>query len=346
MPAAIPVIASVAGSVISSNASKKAAGAQADAAQAGLNEQGRQFDLTREDQAPFRQAGVGAINQLNMLLGNSGGGQTEAQIRNRLMPQFNQQSTQSPNMAGWQLQRSANADGGGYWISPQGQVVPFEAGMTDMLLAGGNIGGSGTTLDEAGLNAAVQAELAAQNANKDNPLYGSLTRDVTEQDIRNDPVFKMSYDFGMRQGNQALERAAAASGRLGTGRFVKDATQFATDYSSTKAGEAWNRTWGGRQNKFNMLAPVAGIGQTSVAQTGQAGMNYAKQTSNLLQSQGNSRASGYMGQSNALTDGLNNIYGIGKQQGWWGGSSYDPSAQHYGNMSGDVPTLTDFGGGW
>lgn len=324
---ALGIGGSLVGGMMQGDAAGDAANAQAQASQAGINEQKRQFDLIWGETEDDRRAGSGALNQLNMLLGNSGG-QTEAQIRNRLMPQFNQQSTQSPNMAGWQLQRSANADGESYWISPQGEMVPFEIGMGQMLAAGGSVGGSSTTLDEAGLNAAVQAELAAQNANKDNPLYGSLIRDVTEQDIRSDPVFKMSYDFGMKQGNQALERAAAASGRLGTGRFVKDATQFATDYSSTKAGEAWNRTWGGRQNKFNMLAPVAGIGQTATNQVAQAGMNYANQTANLLQNQGDARASGYVGQNNAFQNMLGGVYGALKSNS----GGYNPG--YYGNPNG------------
>ena len=64
-------------------AAEKAAKIQADAAQAGITEQGRQFDLTREDLSraeqvnrdelsPFSTAGVDALNRQRSLLGFGG----------------------------------------------------------------------------------------------------------------------------------------------------------------------------------------------------------------------------------------------------------------------------------
>jgi hypothetical protein len=53
-----------------SKAAKKAAGAQSRAADAATEEQRRQFDLTRQDQQPWLQAGQGALTQMQAL--NSG----------------------------------------------------------------------------------------------------------------------------------------------------------------------------------------------------------------------------------------------------------------------------------
>lgn len=62
--AAIAGTAAVASSVNSSNAAKDAAGTSKKAAASQVAEARRQFDLTRQDNEPWRQAGVGALGRL------------------------------------------------------------------------------------------------------------------------------------------------------------------------------------------------------------------------------------------------------------------------------------------
>jgi len=62
-------IGSIIGAVIGANASKKAGKQQAAAADAATEEQRRQYDQTRSDYEPFRQAGLSGNNQLSYLLG-------------------------------------------------------------------------------------------------------------------------------------------------------------------------------------------------------------------------------------------------------------------------------------
>ena len=57
---------------LGSRASKKAAGAQGRAAERQLEESQRQFDLTREDYAPWREAGTGALEQMQQYTGLGG----------------------------------------------------------------------------------------------------------------------------------------------------------------------------------------------------------------------------------------------------------------------------------
>jgi len=64
MPAAIPIVAAVAGAVISGAMSKSAAKTQARAVDRGTEEQRRQYEQTREDQAPWRNAGMASLSQL------------------------------------------------------------------------------------------------------------------------------------------------------------------------------------------------------------------------------------------------------------------------------------------
>lgn len=59
----------VGSSVLQAYTANQAAGAQADAARSAAGEQARQFDLIRSDTAPYREAGVAALNQLASIYG-------------------------------------------------------------------------------------------------------------------------------------------------------------------------------------------------------------------------------------------------------------------------------------
>lgn len=61
------VVGSVAGSMISANAAKKASQTQADAARDANSAALYQYDTTREDQRPWREAGATALGQLTDL---------------------------------------------------------------------------------------------------------------------------------------------------------------------------------------------------------------------------------------------------------------------------------------
>lgn len=61
------LLAAIGGPLISGLLGKSGADEQADAARAGIGEQRRQFDLSREDLAPFREASTGALGRLNAL---------------------------------------------------------------------------------------------------------------------------------------------------------------------------------------------------------------------------------------------------------------------------------------
>lgn len=64
----------VGGALISSSAEGKAAEAQVTAAETSITEQRRQFDITREDLAPWLQTGQEALGQYSGLLGVGGDG--------------------------------------------------------------------------------------------------------------------------------------------------------------------------------------------------------------------------------------------------------------------------------
>lgn len=72
--------ATIAGSVISSNAAKKAANSQSAAAQAGIDEQQRQYEQYQQTVAPYVNAGTSALGAQQTLLGLNGQEQQQAAI--------------------------------------------------------------------------------------------------------------------------------------------------------------------------------------------------------------------------------------------------------------------------
>jgi len=72
--------ASVAGSLIQGNAAKKAAAAQGRAAELGIEEQRRQFDLVQQLMKPYVEAGTPALQAQQAMLGLGPAGSEQAQI--------------------------------------------------------------------------------------------------------------------------------------------------------------------------------------------------------------------------------------------------------------------------
>ena len=77
---------------------------------------------------------------------------------------------------------------------------------------------------------------------------------------------------------------------------------------------AFNRYQTERQARLNPLQSLAGVGQTSVAQLGQAGQTMATGVGEAGAAAAQARASGYMGTANALTQGLTGYLNYGQGQ--------------------------------
>jgi len=147
------------------------------------------------------------------------------------------------------------------------------------------------------------------------------------------------YNFLMQEGTKGLERGAAARGRQLSGAQAKALEGYGQNLASTDY-DKWLGRW------YQSLTPyqsLAGLGQTSVAQTGQAGTQAA---ANMVAPQlyaGSARAAGTLGQANSLQNmipwganmlggGINSLFGGGGSSGWGGYSPNDPwlAAQPYG----------------
>lgn len=190
-----------------SNAQQGAANQANDTNRASLEEQRRQYDLARSDQAPYREAGYNALSMLNKGIGEG----------------------------------------------------------------------------------------------------GEFTKTFGQTDFQGDP----GYQFRLTQGQQALDRSAAARGGLQSGAALKAAARYGQDFASNEYGNAYNRFVQDQTNRYNRLAGVAGTGQQAVNNTTAAGQNYANSVAginnNIAQNQigaGNAQASSYIGGANALAGGV------------------------------------------
>jgi hypothetical protein len=156
----------------------------------------------------------------------------------------------------------------------------------------GQIGGglynyyNNRTVDKGILEAQLKAgEQASQLLN---PYYQTGTQanqrlsdrlmggfNFNQADLYNDP----GYQFAVDQGQRRLNTQAAASGLLGSGRALKEATQYGQGMAEGQFNNVYNRNL----NKFNIenaaLQNLAGQGQTAGTRMG-----------NLMLDMGNQRA--------------------------------------------------------
>jgi hypothetical protein len=147
--------------------------------------------------------------------------------------------------------------------------------------------------------------------------YGMLTRGYRPEDMQMDP----GYAFRLSEGQKALERSAAARGGLLSGSMLKGAQRFGQELGSQEYMNAFNRAQAQLGNRLGALGSLYGAGQTATQQVaGQAGQMGAN-VGNLMMSGGQARASGYLGQANALNQALSQGAGLyGMYSGGYFGS--------------------------
>ena len=113
------------------------------------------------------------------------------------------------------------------------------------------------------------------------------------------------YGFRLSEGQKALDRQAAARSGLISGGALKAATRFGQEMGSQEYVNAFNRFQTENLARLNPLQSLAGMAQTSTGQLGQAGQTMATGVGEAGAQAAQARASGYMGQTNALSQGLN-----------------------------------------
>jgi len=143
-------------------------------------------------------------------------------------------------------------------------------------------------------------ELMGLGGNTGAPGYGRYARDFGMSDFQQDP----GYEFRLTEGLRALDRQAAARGRLISGAALKAAGRYGQDYASGEFQNAFNRFQVNRSNQLNPLASLAGMGQTATNALSNAAGQYGQAAYGSATDIGNAQAAGRMGMANALAGGV------------------------------------------
>jgi hypothetical protein len=146
-------------------------------------------------------------------------------------------------------------------------------------------------------------DLSLQQLNRLAQLYGpegEYVRTPTMQDLMIDPAFS----FRLSEGEKALSRMQSARGRFLSGGAIRAGTEFSQRLASEEAANALARRRQQQADVTNALLGIGGYGpslaSSAAGAIGQAGTNLA----NIQMGAGQARASGYLGQANALSQAL------------------------------------------
>jgi hypothetical protein len=176
------------------------------------------------------------------------------------------------------------------------------------------------------------------------PGYGSLGQQFTAEQMYQDP----GYMFRLAEGEKALQRMQSArGGGIGkdSGRAIREGVRYGQDYASAEYQNAFNRAQALLGNRLGALGSLYGAGQTGTQQVIGAAGQYGSNVGNLLMQGGQARASGYLGQANALSNALGQAamgYGLSRG-GYFGPTGVSSPASNnlmafnyqgpqYGNM--------------
>jgi hypothetical protein len=159
---------------------------------------------------------------------------------------------------------------------------------------------------------------------------GDYMRDFTLADFQRDP----GYLFRMQQGQQGLERSAAARGGLLSGGTGKALQRYGQDYASGEYSNAYNRFKTDRDTRFNRLASVAGVGQTATRDVANMGTSTANSVAENQIGAGNARAAATVGGANAFGTAANQIGNYFQMRQFLGGGS-QAAPSYGGGVTGD-----------
>jgi hypothetical protein len=262
--------ASIVGAGVSASASRRAGNAAARGADAATAESARQYDITRGDLAPWRVPGAGAMNQIGRLFG----------LPTTTSEQW--QSQQPVLIGDTELPAGTNTRSiGNGW---------FEVWYGDQRIGTLRPGGAnGRFLNDAGADISGLMRQSQQQAQASQTPTGPDMSAFFESP---------GYQFRRQEGTRSIERSAAARGGAFSGNALRALAEFNSGLASQEFG-----------NYFNQLASIAGIGQTATNQTAAYGADHAANAGRNALAAGEARASGIIGQGNAIGQGVSDLAG-------------------------------------
>ena len=295
-PGTILAGAQVVGGLMGSDSASSAGDAQVQAAQKASDTQLQMFNTVNGQQAPYRQIGYNALNAITR-----GFGGTPTQYNSNGAAYTGAAPASAPATkpastggGSWQMQQMPNAAVGD--ISPV--WVPDTAGAVQQQVPGSVGGYSGT--DQTGFNGTDQTGFTGIGS-------GQFTHQFDANDLNAN--LAPNYKFMLDQGLGATTNAASVSGGLVGGNALKGINDYAQNYASNGYQQAYDNYNNNQNNIFNRLSAIAGLGQQSVTQSGNAATTAGGNIGSAQLAGGAAQAAGIVGSNNALTGGINNAAG-------------------------------------
>lgn len=155
---------------------------------------------------------------------------------------------------------------------------------------------------------------------------GQLQTDINGNPTAAEVMAGPGYQFGLTQGQQALDRKASASGGRVSGAALKSAAEYATNYATT----GYNAEYQRRQDRLNRLATLAGIGQTATGTGASQGQNSTNAITGLMTSQGDAAGASQMASGNIWGNAVNQLGAIGQRWANTPTSGYNGSTGYTG----------------
>lgn len=277
--------AAVVGAGVSASSARSAARAGQRGADAATGESARQYDQTRRDFAPYRQVGVGALNQLAGLFGIPAGGSAAGYYDDSQL--FND----AGGVPTVDSERYANDPAYRYaWDRTLEQEKADRPGWRGQETYWARATGE----DWSRLNERMARNLGDyRQRNPQQPAQGQ-----GQGGNLNGFFTSPGYQFRRDEGTRGIESSFAAGGGARSGNALAALAEFNSGLASQEFG-----------NYFNQLSSLAGTGQTATNQTAAYGAQHAGNAGRNALYAGESRASGIIGQSNAVSQGINGLAG-------------------------------------
>lgn len=305
---------SIAGGLIAANAAGDAADTQAGASDRATQAQRDMFERQVQLQEPWRQAGMGGLNELLLRMGIT----PPAGAAASLGTSSPADGPTDPVTTAYRelLNAAPTPEALAYYQGGLNRGIPLDA-------IRGEIGAH----PSYGVTPLAAPAPTAANTPALNPLYGSLLAPAPEfkpfslGDFQADP----GYQFRLSEGQKALERARSASGSLGSGKYLKDLTAYNQGQAAQEYGNAfqrynanqdaiYNRFNTNQNNQYNRLASLAGLGQTATNTLTSAAGNFGQQIGSNIIGAGNAAAAGQVGTANAINSGIGQGLSMYSQQ--------------------------------
>lgn len=136
--------------------------------------------------------------------------------------------------------------------------------------------------------------------------YLTSTFNPTQDQLNNYP----GYQFALQTGGQAVRNADTPGVGALSGAALKDLTNFNVGTANQYYNQYFNQDQTQKNNIYNRLSNVAGLGQSAAAGVGNSGTQLGQTAAQTTAAAGAASASGILGATNAAVGGANTYAGL------------------------------------